>query len=172
MRTACLESPGWPRDCLLPAWAHQLQGQWVRELASSPLAQVAPFRGIGADTRPMVSTRQTGAYQTACDHNQQWQRTINAIIYNNTVQVSFSFSLLRLFTFTLFCWATWRGCDPVGKVGSRTFSQSPQLPCQPRSFTIRRGEKLQALPDQSHIFMKLKEDISKCMGGMKVQLVL
>lgn len=51
----------------------------------------------------MVSTRQTGAYQTACDHNQQWQRTMNAIIYKNTVQVSFSLSLLRLFTLALCC---------------------------------------------------------------------
>lgn len=102
MRTARPESPSRPRDCLLLAWAHQTQGHWVRELASSPLAQVAPLAGVGVDTRLMVSTRQTGAYQTACDHNQQWQRTMNAIIYKNTVQVSFSLSPLRLFTLALF----------------------------------------------------------------------
>lgn len=73
-------------------------GHQVRELASSPLAQVAPLGGVGADTGLMESTRQTGAYQTACDHNQQWRRTTNAIIYKNIVQDSFSFSLLRLFT--------------------------------------------------------------------------
>lgn len=90
MRTARPESLSWPGDCLLLAWARQTQGHWVRELASSPLAQAAPLRGVGADTGPMVSTRQTGAYQTACDHNQQWQGTMDAIIYKNTVQVSFS----------------------------------------------------------------------------------
>lgn len=101
MRTARPESPSWRRDRLLLAWAHQTQGHRVRELASSPLAQVAPLGGVGADTGLMGSTRQTGAYQTACDHNQQWQRTMNAIIYKNTVQVSFGLSLLRLFTLTL-----------------------------------------------------------------------
>lgn len=101
MCTARPESPSWPRDHLLLAWARQMRGHQVRELASSPLAQVAPFGGVEADTRLMESTRQTGAYKTACDHNQQWQRTMNAIIYKNTVQVSFSFSRLRLFTPTL-----------------------------------------------------------------------
>lgn len=101
MRAARIEPPSWPRDRLLLAWARQTRGHRVRELASSPLAQVAPLGGVGADTGLMGSTRQTGAYQTACDHNQQWQRTMNAIIYKNTVQVSFSLSLLRLFTLTL-----------------------------------------------------------------------
>lgn len=100
MRAARLESLSWPGDGLLLAWAHQTQGHWVRELASSPLAQVAPLGGVRADTRLMGSTRQTGAYQTACDHNQQWHRTMNAIIYKNTVQVSFGLSLFRLFTLT------------------------------------------------------------------------
>lgn len=106
MCTARPESPSWPRDRLLLAWARQTRGHRVRKLASSPLAQVAPLGGVGADTGLMGSTRQTGAYQTACDHNQQWQRTMNAIIYKNTVQVSFSLSLLRLFTPTLLL----RGC--------------------------------------------------------------
>lgn len=66
-----------------------------------PWHNLLPFGGVGADTGLMGSTRQTGAYQTACDHNQQWQRTMNAIIYKKTVQVSFSLSLLRLFTPTL-----------------------------------------------------------------------
>lgn len=102
MCTARSGSLSWPRDHLLLAWAHQTRGHQVRELASSPLAQVAPIGGIVADTGLMGSTRQTGAYQTACDHNQQWQRTMNAIIYKNTVQVSFGLSLLRLFTLALF----------------------------------------------------------------------
>ncbi|KAK5902658.1 hypothetical protein CesoFtcFv8_007894 [Champsocephalus esox] len=101
MRTARPESPSWPRDHLVLAWARQTRGHRVRKLASSPLAQLARLGGVGADTRLMGSTRQTGAYQTACDHNQQWPRTMNAIIYKNTVQVSFSLSLLRLFTPTL-----------------------------------------------------------------------
>ncbi|KAI9518181.1 hypothetical protein NQZ68_039385 [Dissostichus eleginoides] len=86
MRTARPESPSWPRDHLVLAWARQTRGHRVRKLASSPLAQLAPLGGVGADTRLMGSTRQTGAYQTACDHNQQWPRTMNAIIYKNTVQ--------------------------------------------------------------------------------------
>lgn len=100
MRTARPESPSWPADCSLLAWVRQTQSNRVRELASSPLAQVAPLGGVGADTELMGSTRQTGAYQTACDHNQQWQRTMNAIIYQNTVQVSLSLRVLRLFTLT------------------------------------------------------------------------
>ena len=89
-------------------------GHQVRELASSPLAQVAPLGGVGADTGLMGSTRQTGAYQTACDHNQQWQRTMNAIIYKNTVQVSLSRSLLRLFTLTLVSRGSVEGLWPCG----------------------------------------------------------
>lgn len=112
MCTARPESPSWPRDCLLLAWARQTRGHRVRELASSPLAQVAPLGGVGADTGLMGSTRQTGAYQTACDHNQQWQRTMNAIIYKNTVQVSFSLSLLRLFTPTLLLRGSMEGLWP------------------------------------------------------------
>lgn len=112
MCTARLESSSWPRNRLLLAWARQMQGHRVRELASSPLAQVAPLGGVGADTRLMESTRQTGAYQTACDHNQQWQRTMNAIIYKNIVQVSFSFSLLRLFTPTLLLRGSMEGLWP------------------------------------------------------------
>lgn len=101
MCTARPHSTSWPRVRLLLAWACQTLDHRVRELASSPLAQVAPLGGVGADTRLMGSTRQTGAYQTACDHNQQWQRTMNAIIYKNAVQVSFRRPLLRLFTPTL-----------------------------------------------------------------------
>lgn len=101
MCTARLKSLSWRRDHLLLARVRQMQGLWVRELASPPLAHVAPLGGVGADTGLMESTRQTGAYQTACDHNQQWQRTMNPIIYKKTVQVSFAFSLLRLFTPTL-----------------------------------------------------------------------
>lgn len=122
MCTARPKSPCWRRDHFLLARVRQMRGHWVRELASPPLAQVAPLGGVGADTGLMESTRQTGAYQTACDHNQQWQRTMNPIIYKKTVQVSFGFSLLRLFTPTLFCRAAWRGRDPVGTVVSRTFS--------------------------------------------------
>lgn len=109
MCTARPESLSWPRDRLLLAWARQMRGHQVRELASSPLAQVAPFGGVEADTGLMERTRQTGAYKTACDHNQQWQRTMNAIIYKNTVQVSFSFSLLRPFTPTLLLWGSVEG---------------------------------------------------------------
>lgn len=112
MRTACPESPSWPRDHLVLAWARQTRGHRVRKLASSPLAQLAPLGGVGADTRLMGSTRQTGAYQTACDHNQQWPRTMNAIIYKNTVQVSFSLSLLRLFTPTLLLQGSMEGLWP------------------------------------------------------------
>lgn len=112
MCTARPESSSWPRDRLLLAWARQTRGHRVRELASSPLAQVAPLGGVGGDTRLMGSTRQTGAYQTACDHNQQWQRTMNAIIYKNTVQVSFSVSLLRLFTPTLVLRGSMEGLWP------------------------------------------------------------
>lgn len=122
MCTARPKSPCWRRDHFLLARVRQMRGHWVRELASPPLAQVTPLGGVGADTGLMESTRQTGAYQTACDHNQQWQRTMNPIIYKKTVQVSFGFSLLRLFTPTLFCRAAWRGRDPVGIVVSRTFS--------------------------------------------------
>lgn len=136
MRTARLESPSWPRDRLLLAWAHQTQGHWVRELASSPLAQVAPLGGVGADTRLMGRTRQTGAYQTACDHNQQWQRTMNAIIYKNTVQVSFSLSLFCLFTLALFLEGSMRGCDLVGTVVSSAQGY-PAIHC---SIAIRLGQ--------------------------------
>lgn len=112
MCTARPEPPSWPGDRLLLAWARQTQGHRVRKLASSPLAQVAPLGGVGSDTGLMGSTRQTGAYQTACDHNQQWQRTMNAIIYKNTVQVSFSLSLLRLFTPTLLLQGSMEGLRP------------------------------------------------------------
>lgn len=114
MCTARPESLSWPGDRSLLAWARQTQGHRVRELASSPLAQVAPLGGVGADTGLMGSTRQTGAYQTACDHNQQWQGTMNAIIYKNTVQVSFSLSLLRLFTPTLLSRGGVEGLWPCG----------------------------------------------------------
>lgn len=126
MRTARLESPSWPGDRLLLAWARQTRGHRVRELASSPLAQVAPLGGVGADTGLMGSTRQTGAYQTACDHNQQWQRTMNAIIYKNTVQVSHSLSLLRLFTLALRLQGSMEGLWPCRYSRQRDLFHSVQ----------------------------------------------
>lgn len=126
MRTARPESPSWRRDHLLLAWAHQTQGHQVRELASSPLAQVAPLGGVGADTGLMGSTRQTGAYQTACDHNQQWQRTMNAIIYKNTVQVSFGLSLLRLFTLALVSRGSMEGLWPCRCSRQQDFFIAPR----------------------------------------------
>lgn len=126
MRTACPESLSWRRDRLLLAWAHQTRGHRVRELASSPLAQVAPLGGVGADTGLMGSTRQTGAYQTACDHNQQWQRTMNAIIYKNTVQVSFGLSLLRLFTLALLSQGSMEGLWPCRYSRQQDFLKVPK----------------------------------------------
>lgn len=79
---------------LVLAKALQTKGNQVRLLASSPLAQAAPLGGRRPDTGLMGSTRQTGAYQTACDHNQQRPGTMNAIIYTNTVQVSLSHSVV------------------------------------------------------------------------------
>lgn len=130
MRTARPESLSWLRDRFLLAWARQTRGHRVRELASSPLAQVAPLGGVGADTGLMGSTRQTGAYQTACDHNQQWQRTMNAIIYKNTVQVSFSLSLLRLFTPTLLSRGSTEGLWPC------RYSRQQDVFREPRATTL------------------------------------
>lgn len=102
-------------------------GHRVRELASSPLAQLAPLGGVGADTGLMGRTRQTGAYQTACDHNQQWRRTMNAIIYKNTVQVSFSRSpITPVYSHSPFAGAAWAGCDPVSIVVGGTFFHRAQ----------------------------------------------
>lgn len=126
MRTARPESPSWRRNRLLLAWAHQTHGHQVRELASSPLAQVAPLGGVGADTGLMGSTRQTGAYQTACDHNQQWQRTMNAIICKNTVQVSFGLSLLRLFTLALVSRGSIEGLWPCRYSRQQDFFIAPR----------------------------------------------
>lgn len=154
MCTAHPESLRWPMDRLLLAWARQMPGHQVRELASSPLAQVAPLGGVGADTGLMESSRQTGAYQTACDHNQQWQRTMNAIIYKKTVQVSFSFSLLRLFTPTLFLRGSMKGLWPcqysrqqgvfiVPRATLLFIAVRPDVQLQPVSYQLRilaRGE--------------------------------
>lgn len=126
MCTARPESPSWPGDRLLLAWARQTRGHQVRELASSPLAQVAPLGGIGADTGLMGSTRQTGAYQTACDHNQQWRRTMNAIIYKNTVQVSLRLCLLRLFTLPLLSRGSMGGLWPCRYSRQQDFSMVPR----------------------------------------------
>lgn len=126
MCTARPESPSWPGDRLLLAWVRQTRGHQVRELASSPLAQVAPLGGIGADTGLMGSTRQTGAYQTACDHNQQWQRTMNAIIYKNTVQVSLRLCLLRLFTLPLLSRGSMGGLWPCRYSRQQDFSTVPR----------------------------------------------
>lgn len=127
MCTARLESPCWRRDHLLLARVRQMRGHWVRELASPPLAQVAPLGGVEADTGLMESTRQTGAYQTACDHNQQWQRTMNPIIYKKTVQVSFGSSLLCLFTPTPLRRGSMEGTWPCG------------YSCQQDVFTVPRA---------------------------------
>lgn len=94
-----------------------------RPLGQRALAQFAPRGAVGADTRLMESTRQTGAYQTACNYIQQWQRTMNPIIYKKTVQVfplvsPYYACLLPLF----FCGAACRGCGNVNTVVSKTFS--------------------------------------------------
>lgn len=159
MRTARIEPPSWPGDRLLLAWARQTRGHRVRELASSPLAQVAPLGGVGADTGLMGSTRQTGAYQTACDHNQQWQRTMNAIIYKNTVQVSFSLSLLRLFTLTLLLRGSMEGLWPCRYGRQQDFFFSFMVPratllfmlCCYRAWSV---SSCSAFPTQVHILTK------------------
>ena len=159
MRTARPESPSWPRNRLLLAWARQTRGHRVRELASSPLAQLAPLGGAGADTGLMGSTRQTGAYQTACDHNQQWQRTMNAIIYKNTVQVSFSLSLLRLFTPTLLFAGQHGGAVTLSVQSSAGLFHSaqgyPAIHALSPSVLIR--VQLQPLSYQLHILMRGQE---------------
>lgn len=138
MRTARPESLSWPRDRLPLAWARQTQGHRVRELASSPLAQAATLGGVGADTGLMGCTRQTGAYQTACGHNQQCQRTMNAIIYEKTVQVSHSGSPHPVCLLSLpFCRGVWRGSDLSGTAISRAFSQSVQGQGEPAILLYR-----------------------------------
>lgn len=57
------------------------------------------------------------------------KRTMNAIIYKITVQVFFRFSLLCLFTLTLFHGAAWWGCDLGRTAVSRIFSLSSGKPC-------------------------------------------
>lgn len=143
MCTARPKSPCWRRDHLLLAQAHQMQSHWVRELASPPLAQVAPLGGVGADTGLMESTRQTGAYQTACDHNQQWQRTMNPIIYKKTVQVSFGFSLLRLFTPTLLLRGSMEGTWPC------RYSRQQDVFIVPRATLLFMLYSLQAWSESS-----------------------
>lgn len=157
MRTARPESLSWPGDRLLLAWVRQTRGHQVRELASSPLAQVAPLGGIGADTGLMGSTRQTGAYQTACDHNQQWQRTMNAIIYKNTVQVSLSPCLLRLFTLTLLSEGSMGGGAMTLSVQSSAglFHGAQSFPAiHPPSPSGLISAQLQRPPHQLHILTK------------------
>lgn len=93
-----------------------------RPLGQRALAQFAPLGTVGADTGLMESTRQTGAYQTACNYIQQWQRTMNPIIYMKTVQVSFGFTIYACLLPLFFCGAVCRGCGHVDTVVSKTFS--------------------------------------------------
>lgn len=105
----------------------------------TPGTSRSPRGRKGADTGLMGSTRQTGAYQTACDHNQQRPRTMNAIIYKNTVQVSSGLSLLRLFTLTL------RSRGGVGGAVTLSAQSSAGLSAQ-RPGPLRRSRSVDIRP--------------------------
>lgn len=102
-------------------------GHWVGELASPPLAQVAPLWGCRGWHRAHGAHQTDRGLQTACDHNQQWQRTMNPIIYKKTVQVSFGFTLLSLFTPTLLLRGSTERTWPYG------YSRQPDVFIVPRA---------------------------------------
>lgn len=128
MRTARPESPSWPGDRLLLAWAHQTWGHQVRKLAFSPLAQVATLGGVGltlgsrgapdrqGPTKQLVTITNSGG--------EQWMQLLTRAQSKSLLVTPYYACLL-----SLSFWETaWGGCDPVGTVVSRIFHGGQDYP--------------------------------------------